>query len=155
LIDKENESVNEEYLELQDEEIDQLKQRVRALSNNSKKLGDHNERIARQLKSHRDNFNKLFDTIMADVIFLRDSDEILVNEIEDYNDPIRKIISIKTDHEFKGKKIKTLDKWWEIHFNTGQKDDGRLYFRREKNKLQILVSFKKKQAHDIQFLSKC
>ena len=90
---------------------------------------------------------------MSDVNFLRDSDEILINEVEDYSDPIKKILSIKTDHNFKGKKIKTLDKWWEIHFNSGQKDDGRIYFKRENNELHVLVSFKKRQVQDIQFLN--
>ena len=48
----------------------------------------------------------------------------------------------------------TLDKWWEVHFNTGQRDDGRLYFYRNSNKLTVLVSFKKDQKRDILNLQK-
>ena len=154
MIDQKNESITEEYLDLQDDEIDELKKQIQLLSSNTKKLLSSNERFSRQVKNQRENFSKRFDSIMSDVNFLRDSDEILINEVEDYSDPIQKIISIKTDHNFKGKKIKTLDKWWEIHFNTGQKDDGRIYFKRQDNILSVLVSFKKNQSQDIRILNR-
>jgi hypothetical protein len=61
---------------------------------------------------------------------------------------------IETDLDYKGKPMKTLDKWYDTHFNTGIKDDGRIYFKRENKKTTILVSLKKNQTSDIKLLKK-
>jgi hypothetical protein len=42
----------------------------------------------------------------------------------------------------------------ETHFNTGQKDDGRLYFKRVDGTTWMeLVSFKDSQERDIEYLT--
>ncbi|MEL4454856.1 HIRAN domain-containing protein [Lutimonas vermicola] len=154
LEEKYKKIVEHEYVELQEEEIDALKTVNQRLDKKVKSLEKREEKSKRILNRYSNQFRNIIEVVLPDVEFLDGSLDILESEIEDFTNPIDKIIKINTDHQFKGKKITTLDKWWEVHFNTGQRDDGRLYFYRNSNKLTVLVSFKKDQKRDILYLQK-
>ena len=154
LEEKYEKIVEHEYVELQEEEIDVLKTMNQRLDKKVKSLEKREEKAKRILNRYSNQFRNIIEVVLPDVEFLDGSLDILESEMEDFTNPIDKIIKINTDHQFKGKKIMTLDKWWEVHFNTGQRDDGRLYFYRNSNKLTVLVSFKKDQKRDILFLQK-
>jgi hypothetical protein len=46
------------------------------------------------------------------------------------------------------------DGWWEHRFRTGEDDQGRLYFRRRADAVDVLVSHKRDQNRDEQYLRK-
>lgn len=146
--------INQEYIELQDEEISELKNRINKLSAEVQKSESTLEKYTRINKTRNEEFDKLIRLTNPKVIFIRDSIEILLNEVKDYSDPIKKVIEYKQDHQKKGKKINTLSNWFEIHYNTGQKDTGRIYFKRDTENFYVLISFKNTQNKDIRFLQK-
>ena len=76
---------------------------------------------------------------------------MLQEELKDYTIALSKIREIQDTVNYKAKKIQTLDKWFEIHYNTGQKDDGRIYFKKGNQQMQVLVSFKSEQKKDIAY----
>ena len=154
LNEKYERDISEEYVELQEEEIIDLKTVNTQLIENVKKLQNSVDRSRKIHKLFSSQFQNIIKIALPNVIFIGGSIDILENEIEDYSNPLRKIIQINSDPQFKGKKITTLDKWWEIHFNTGQRDDGRLYFKKENMNLFVLISFKKDQRKDIIYLQK-
>ena len=113
-------------------------------------LGNFKKR--ERLYAHQ--FESMLSIFLANVTFLSDSIDILKNEIKDYTTALSKITEIYNTVNFKAKKIQTLNKWFEIHYNTGQKDDGRIYFKKENHQMQVLVSFKSGQKKDIEYLKK-
>tara|TARA_R110001583_G_scaffold5731_4_gene30536 strand:- start:1417 stop:2535 length:1119 start_codon:yes stop_codon:yes gene_type:complete len=154
LDERYNHELDEEYLDLQSEEIDELKSQNKTLAS---ELFHVKESLIKFQKIHANRSNQFKDLIyltLPRVEFLGDSIDVLNNEVQDYSDPLEKIKEILNNSSYRAKKIKTLNGWFESHFNTGQRDNGRLYFKRNNDKLNVLVSFKKTQSKDIQFLKK-
>ncbi|MBQ4915280.1 HIRAN domain-containing protein [Maribacter sp. MMG018] len=154
LNERYNHELEEEYFELQSEEIEDLKSRNKVLT---EELSHAKKNLIKfqSIHSHRSNqFKDLINLTLPKVQFMGDSIDVLNNEIQDYSGPLKKIKEILNNNNYKAKKIKTLNGWFELHFNTGQRDDGRLYYRRCAHQLDVLVSFKKTQSKDIQFLKK-
>lgn len=88
------------------------------------------------------------------VVFLNPSFDVLKREVLDFSNAIEKIKKIVEDINFKGKPIKTTKNWFDTHFSTGERNDGRIYFRKTKEEITILVSFKGEQTRDIKRLLK-
>lgn len=143
---------NEAYLELQDEELQGLKVQRDVFKNKSIELKKSLQTFLKREAFYNDQFEKMTKIFLPEINFIRDSIDVLKQEVEDYTVALTKISEINSDPLYRGTKINTLDKWFEIHFNTGQKDDGRIYFKREGSTLDILVSFKASQKKDINYL---
>lgn len=146
---------NREYIGIQENEILDLKKENEDLKKSLSKLESSQKHSQKQFVKNLDMFNEILSVFLPNVSFIGDSIDILMNEIKDFTIPLSKVYSIATDSNFKGSPIKSIDSgWFDIHFNTGQRDDGRIYFRKSKAGVDILVSFKKQQKKDIQFLSR-
>lgn len=148
--------MTEELFDIQDEEIGELKNENIKLKTAVDVLEKNLQRYTKLHSNNSDQFISLINLTLPQVIFLKDSMDVLQNEIQDYSFPIKKIREILNDSAFFGTKTQSLRKWSHIHFSTGQSDDGRLYFKRGKNnsQLEVLISFKRYQKRDIQFLAK-
>lgn len=151
---KYNIEFTEEYVELQEEKLNKIEFERNNLIDKVETLEKSLAGYQKRNKIFDSLFNSMMQIFLPNVTFIRDSIDILQNEVENYSVALSKIMEINTDKLYKAKKIKTLDKWFEIHFNTGQKDDGRIYFKRLGENLQILVSYKKSQKEDIEYLRK-
>ena len=110
------------------------------------------EKTQRQLTKYEGLFEGVLHTIMPNIRFVGNSMELIKNELLDYRDAINKLYSVSSDPQKSGKPIKTLIKWYELHFNTGNKANGRIYFRRCNKETEVLVSLKTRQTKDIENL---
>lgn len=159
LKEKYDNHLNKEYVALQEEDLQNLKARSNEYSET---IIERTERIhdlekalqssARIEKNLSDQFENMLKIFLNNVIFVRNSTDVLKAEVADFTVALKKIMEINSDPVFRGTKINTLNKWFEIHFNTGVRDDGRIYFKREGNDLSVLVSFKTAQKKDIEYL---
>lgn len=150
LKEKYDKEIELEYVNIQDEEIDVLRKENSVL--NEKLL-----KLTKRTKERSQIINTIIDTLLPEIEFLGDSEEILHNEIGDFSIPIKDLLDIKNNNHnnLNIKSIKGVSsKWLELHFNTGKSNDGRLYYKRENNKLFVLLSFKKSQKKDIELLKK-
>ena len=154
LEEKYNERINAEYLELQDENLSELESENQTLSKELHTLKFNLGNFKKRERLYAHQFESMLSIFLANVTFISDSIDILKNEIKDYTTALSKITEIYNTVNFKAKKIQTLNKWFEIHYNTGQKDDGRIYFKKENHQMQVLVSFKSGQKKDIEYLKK-
>jgi hypothetical protein len=134
---------------LQEAELHHLKKENERLITSVKHLERIRDRSEQMNSSLQNQVREMLHLSLPNVEFIFDSVDILLNEIKDYASPIHHLVKLRFDNNYKGKKILLLDKWWELHFSTGQKDDGRLYFKRHGEKLLVLISFKKSQKRDI------
>lgn len=50
--------------------------------------------------------------------------------------------------------MKILNNWFDTHFSTGERNDGRIYFKKHDSKITILVCFKGQQSKDVKRLYK-
>jgi hypothetical protein len=87
---------------------------------------------------------------------LRDSADVITKELRDYQTVLQTIhsqVENKTDSSV-AKTVGSANGWTELHYHTGQKDDGRVYFKRVQNEWFVLVSFKGSQEKDLKYLKK-
>lgn len=159
LQEKYDNRLNKDYIKIQEEENQDLTaqgtQYSETISSQAERIHDLEKElqsISKREKNLSNQFEDLLQIFLGNVIFVRNSTHVLKAKVDDYTLALKEIIKINSDPLFEGKKIHTLNKWFEIHFNTGRKDDGRIYFKKEGNNLNILVSFKAKQKKDIEFL---
>lgn len=152
LQEKYDNQFNQEYVELQEEELQNLESQRIAYEERIKEFEKSLENFGKREDVYNHQFEKMTAIFLPEVIFIRDSMDVLKNEISDYTTALKKIQELYLDPLLRGKKIHSLTKWFEIHFNTGQRDDGRIYFKREGLQLHVLVSFKASQKKDIEFL---
>lgn len=155
-----------DYLKLQEEELHvlgaQKSEFSETINEQAESINEQAERInelekelqsyAKQEQKLSSQFEDILKVFLIDVIFVRNSTNVLIAEVEDYTVALKEILKINSDPLFKGTKIHTLNKWYEIHFSTGQRDNGRIYFKKEKGEMSVLVSFKTLQKKDINFL---
>jgi hypothetical protein len=112
-------------------------------------------RDARQRLRHAgaESLSALVGAVMPQVAFLRDSWDVLTKEVEDPEDVLREAHSVCCSPEgVPAKTVQGAPGWRELRYNTGQKDNGRLYFRRDGESVEMLVSFKGAQERDIRYL---
>jgi hypothetical protein len=85
--------------------------------------------------------------------FLRDSISALAEEIDDPRAALSIVAGLDRRPEtVRGKKLQAAGGWWELHFSTGQSDDGRIYWRRRKppdDGFEVLISRKRRQERDL------
>lgn len=143
---------NEQYFELQDQELSELLIQRNEFQQTIDTLERSLQNYLKRDSLYDSQFENMTKIFLPEVNFVRDSTDVLKQEVADYTVALTKISEINSDPLFRGTKINTLSKWFEIHFNTGQKDDGRIYFKREGSNLDVLVSFKASQKKDIAYL---
>ncbi len=98
---------------------------------------------------------RILTALFREIELLRDSSEILCRELRSGDSILRTLHEVACRHSsLRAPAVRSADGWKEVHYSTGQKDDGRLYFKRTGDKVLALVSFKDAQARDIEYLRK-
>ena len=159
LQEKHDSRLNKDYIKLQEEENQdltaqgtQFSEKIYQQTERIQDLERELQSISKREKILSSQFEDMLTIFLGNVIFVRDSTDVLKVEVKDYRMAIKEILRINSDPHFKATPIHTLNKWFEIHFNTGIKDDGRIYFKKEGSDLSILVSLKATQKKDIAYL---
>lgn len=153
LKEKYDDGFNEEYLELQEEELTNLEVQRDAFQEEIDTLKKSLQGYIKRDSIYDSQFEKMIKIFLPDVKFERDSIDVLKKEVQDYTGALTEISKIHSDLSYKGTPVKTLNKWYDTHFSTGQKNDGRIYFKRKGSRLEVLVSFKSSQKKDISYLN--
>ncbi|MBP9019745.1 MAG: HIRAN domain-containing protein, partial [Bacteroidales bacterium] len=156
-FDVENMSLKQENAYLRDK-IGTLQEKFRHAQ---KKIAETQQDLnldKRKMSSARkDEVLKVIQILLPNVMFLGDSMDVITLELENYQKVLQALYAISADPTYiKAERVEAADGWKELHFSTGQKDDGRLYFKHDKNQNRwlVLVSFKGSQKKDIQYLQK-
>jgi hypothetical protein len=103
--------------------------------------------------AQRRELREVLQVLLPEVDFLRDSLDVITRELESFGPVLRELRSIASaaaDH--KAERVEGVSHWKERRFHTGQKHDGRLYFRKDDGSWVVLVSFKDSQRQDIEYL---
>jgi len=99
--------------------------------------------------------NDLLDVLLPNMVFKRDSLDVLLKELKSFKDVLGILRTLESDpQQVKCKRVQSAGKWLECHFNTGVANDGRLYFKQEEDQRFVLVSLKSEQKRDVQYLAK-
>ncbi len=109
---------------------------------------------ARSSKALESQLIDVVDVLLPEVEFLKDSRKVVLRELSSFKPVFAELHAIATEPVVKGQAVEGASGWRERHFNTGQKDDGRLYYKRQDGKWLVLVSFKSSQKHDMRWLGK-
>tara|TARA_R110002050_G_scaffold300212_1_gene468202 strand:+ start:3468 stop:4649 length:1182 start_codon:yes stop_codon:yes gene_type:complete len=175
-IQEQSEQVfKEEYLELQEEEIERLKHLKDKLIAESKEFEsvfnqldiekceiekkykqakEISEKLQNELAKNSQILEKTLKHIFPEIVFLPGSIDMMQQELKDYGNAVLKISQICTGTISQSKRIQAADKWYDTHFNTGVKNDGRIYFKKSGTKTLILVSLKDSQKKDLQVIKR-
>ncbi len=98
-------------------------------------------------------FKRIIAALFRDFVLLRDSNEILCRELQSCDSILRILHEVACrPSSLRPAAVRSADGWKEVHYSTGQKVNGRLYFKRTGDKVLALVSFKEVQARDIEYL---
>ena len=89
------------------------------------------------------------------VNFSRDSLACLFSFIPNWAPVIDAVTSLQSgDSLAKAKRFHAGPGWYEIRFRTGRANDGRLYYRKrgDEDKIDVLISLKRRQERDKNYL---
>ena len=90
---------------------------------------------------------------VPDVELIRDSRDVISRELGSLESLLHELHTfVCRGAEVRAGAVQGAEGWRELHYSTGQKDDGRIYFRRTGTKVRALVSFKREQGRDIEYL---
>ena len=96
---------------------------------------------------------QIIQTLLPNIKLQRNSADIVTCELTSCYPVLKLLHLISTDgKQLKGEKVESTNGWLEKHFNTGRKDDGRLYYKQDGGNWLVLVSCKSSQRQDIQWL---
>jgi len=122
-------------------------------------LDQANEQVRLAKQAQREASAAAMKSLVAGVLphveFLRDSWDVLSMEIAEPEGVLRELHAICcSPAEVRAKTVQGAREWKELHFKTGQGDNGRLYFRQSDRRWIALISFKGSQEKDIDYLRK-
>lgn len=150
-FDAENHRLRNEIGVLRSENVD-LKARILALEqaqNPARRDPD---------SSRRRELDAVIDAVLPGIFLVRDSISIIERELESCEFVLSDLRTLRWEPPALpagAKPVHSAPPWWGSRFRTGQKDDGRLYFRkREDGGWNVLVSFKQCQDRDFEYLKK-
>jgi len=104
-------------------------------------------------RSQRRELGTAISILLPDIHFLRDSLDVITQELESFEPVLLELYSLcSAPVDVKGERVGGAPPWRERHFSTGQKHDGRFYFRNDGDTWHILISFKNSQKRDIDYL---
>lgn len=108
----------------------------------------------RTLRDVFDGDMELIATLLPNLEFVRDSGEVLRNRLRNRLPALSLLRELSTRPGLvKGTRVEGAPEWKEHqHFQTGEGDNGRMYFRCRGERCSVLVSFKAHQEADIQYL---
>jgi regulator of replication initiation timing len=161
---------NDEFIAAISEEVDSLKQVNQITSEQLVSTRADNERLIQQLSEGRqvqvstpessdlprlmEDYEAFLKALMPNATFMRDSFDIM-KRLADPRPVLERIGQIVVQKQNGDQRVRSAEGWWEMHFNTGQDDNGRIYYRISPDRYEILVSFKGSQKQDFVYLRNC
>ena len=151
----------DEFANSFDSENRDLKQQITNHQNEIKELEGEINRLQSQVESNSkrrsekwgEEIQAIFNGLIPNIILVRDSLNYLAYEIKDYQSVLRLLGIIAHDPKrMQGKRVENAKDWCEYHFSTGEKDNGRFYYKKEGDKWNVLISEKNLQSQDIHWL---
>jgi FtsZ-binding cell division protein ZapB len=145
-----------QYAEVFDKELkskdDQLAEQKQALEDAQTKLRESRREGKTKNEQGR---QEAIQAMLPNVSLVRDSWDVLLRELADPKGVLTILQrSIFIPKEVDAKRVQSATEWKEYHFNTGQKNDGRLYFRCSGTRTDVLIGFKSDQEKDIEWLKR-
>jgi hypothetical protein len=105
------------------------------------------------LRGALDRASELIEGLLPNIELLRDSREVLRIGLSSRRSALTALRDISARPDVvKGTRVQAADGWLERHFNTGDRPNGRIYYRYRGERCSVLVSFKAHQAADIEYL---
>lgn len=91
--------------------------------------------------------------LLPNVEFVRDSREVVRSGLRNRLPILAVLRELSVDSgKVKGTRVQAAEGWLEQHFQTGERDNGRIYFRCSGARCKVLVSFKVDQGPDTRYL---
>lgn len=117
----------------------QLKEAWRQIEKSSGRLNGRREARDREIK--------ITATLLPNVKFLRDSNDVVVNgRLKNPEPALLMLRELSTrSGQTRGAQLAAAPDWKEQHFKTGDGDSGRIYFRYSGDHCSVLLSFKADQ----------
>lgn len=106
-------------------------------------------------KAHLD-YSKFLRVLLPKVDMLRGSEEVIFVELRDPENVLRTLERLA--HEplsVQSQRVQGANEWMKVNFSTGEDNSGRLYYRRNGELMQVLISKKPDQERDIRYLREC
>jgi len=92
-------------------------------------------------------------SLLPNIELLRDSESFLSFQLSDRTHVLKDLAMLNdSGRHHRAKALSGIRGWFEIHFSTGDADDGRLYFRKVDNKVRAMLSWKRDQDRVIQLI---
>lgn len=119
------------------------------------------ERVAKlstrqRRSSQRRELGDAISVLLPDVRLLRDSLDVITQELESFEPVLHELRNLCiAPASVKWERVEGAPQWKERRFSTGQRHDGRVYFRNHGSTWLVLVSFKDSQKQDIEYLKSC
>lgn len=162
---------DDEFIADISKEVDNLRQANEIASQQLVSLSAENEQLRQELSKAREasgtaveaselarlmeDFETLLGCLMPNVRFIGDSLDVMVKRLDDRLPVLQRIGQIVVEKQ-RGTRVESARDWWEMHFNTGYSDNGRIYYRARLEGYDILVSLKGSQKQDIDdYLKRC
>ncbi|MCX7818825.1 MAG: HIRAN domain-containing protein [Kiritimatiellae bacterium] len=107
-------------------------------------------------KRHNAEMIELLCVLCPRTTFVRDSLDVLFTELKEHRHALRLVHQLDGgEHPPNCKRVQRAPSWWEARFSTGEDDSGRLYYRIQRDRCEVLVSFKRSQDRDVAYLASC
>lgn len=134
-----------------------LEEKIRSTNARSPETETQVRQIERKLRSQwKEEVRQLVQILLPSVEFLRDSLDVATIEYASYLNVLRAISVLVHDPlNVRGERVESANGWKEIHCSTGQKNDGRIYFKLDNSVWLVLISFKQSQKKDMEYLKRC
>ncbi len=134
-------------------EIEKENERLKKENHELRQTIKREQKERKQMRSCGDELQQVIRTLLPNIEFLKDSMDVIIYELRDNRHVLGKLHSIASgENPPQAKGVRSAPGWREIYYSTGQKQDGRLYFRCEKNRCWVLVSSKADQERDVKYL---
>ena len=106
-------------------------------------------------KSRRHELDVVIDTLLPGIVLIRDSLDVMERELKSCEPVLRELRTLCWEPAaVRAERVQAAPEWREKRFSTGEKDDGRLYFRQRDGTWMVLVSFKQSQQLDVEYLKR-
>lgn len=138
---KEHESVSDELDDVREQLVSAMSQ------------VDQWKSLAGKANAGSETVGEFIGTLLPNIELLRDSESFLSFQLTDRSHVLNdlKLLNDSGGHH-RAKALSGIRGWAEIHFSTGQADDGRLYYRKVENKIRAMLSWKRDQDRVIKQL---
>jgi len=95
---------------------------------------------------------QLVAAVFPDVCASEHSYDVLRHECPRRDHVFQRLFEIRRQIVAGSQKVESCASWREVHFSTGQDDDGRIYYRKATSRWEVVISRKRYQKRDLKWL---